>query len=145
MSIEDVARSSELAYAECGKVARAFWDWRHRLMMFFFAGLVALAALEGWILGKHLSGRFVTGPLILGSLLGAVSAVLDDRVGKILVAAYKAGTAIEKDWKVRAGIYTSIDTMPGLRMSTVMKYTYWGLAAAMLVAAVVDLFEPVSP
>jgi hypothetical protein len=26
-----------------------------------------------------------------------------------------------------------------------MKYTYWGLAAAMLVAAVVDLFEPVSP
>lgn len=144
MPAGEISRSQELAYAESAKVAAAFWDWRHRLMTFFFTGLVALTAVAGWTVDKHLPGRYLAAPLLLGGALSAVSVLLDRRIATTLQAAYEVGMKIEQDWDVACGIYSKLGTMRGARMSHILFRTYLLAAGVLLTAGVVDLALPIS-
>ena len=59
----------KLLYEENAKVAAIFWEWRHKIMVSFFAGIAALFALAGWFYQQQQLRTLVSASLFLGSLL----------------------------------------------------------------------------
>jgi hypothetical protein len=85
-----------LAYTENAKVAAIFWEWRHKVMTFFFTATAALIAVAGWGY-SHGLGRFNAIPLLVAGLLSFVAAGLNLRTGRILLGTYMAGALLERE------------------------------------------------
>jgi hypothetical protein len=111
-------------------------------MMFFFTALVALGALEGWLIHNIRTAEYRAGPLALGGALAIVTALLDRRVGRILRSAYHSGRCNERKWQV-SGTYSAIACQGEVRMTTILCVTYWTFAAVLLTAAAVVIITTV--
>jgi len=92
----------KLLYEENAKVAAVFWEWRHKVMTFFFTVIAALIALAGWGY-RHDLGRFDALPLFVAGLLAFVGAGLNVRTGRIVAATYLSGARVESELAGVAG------------------------------------------
>jgi hypothetical protein len=86
----------ELAYTENAKVIGIFWEWRHKGMTYFSAGITALVALSGWL---YTQGGFLRRssfiPLVIGVGFSVASWLLDKRTAEILSRCYRVAERIE--------------------------------------------------
>ena len=82
-------------FEQNGRVAVAFWDWRHRLMTFFFTGTAAALAAAAWLVTHHAARGYVAVPLAMAAGLAVVCWRLDSRVGVILKTVHVSGSEYE--------------------------------------------------
>jgi hypothetical protein len=113
-----------LLYQENAKVAAIFWEWRHKVMVSFFAGIAALFALAGWFYQQTELRGLLRPALFIGSILSLVSFFLDRRNANILRDCYRVGKVVEskltKDVAIAGGaIFESI----GKSHYTILTYT----------------------
>lgn len=52
-----------LLYQENARVAAAFWEWQHKTLTIFTAGITALLAIEVWIYNNDLGGYTAIPPV----------------------------------------------------------------------------------
>ena len=83
-----------LLYQENAKIAAIFWEWRNKILTYFFTAIGALFALAAWLYQQQLS-RYITSALLLGVVLAIVSLFLDYRNEDILKKCYQVGGDIE--------------------------------------------------
>lgn len=97
-----------LLYQENAKVAAIFWEWRNKILTYFFTAIGGLFALIGW-LHQYYPGRIISIPLSLGVILSVAACLLDARNGEILEGCYQFGAYAElKLHQERSGIFSSI-------------------------------------
>lgn len=105
---EDTFNKLSLLYQENAKVAAVFWEWRHKVLVSFFAGSTALLALAGWFYQQTELHGLIPATLFLGTLLSSVSYFLDRRNAKILRECYRIGKEIEHELIKKGGVFASI-------------------------------------
>src|SRR5687768_3287161 len=61
--------SEERIYEENANVAAIFWEWRHKIMTHFFAGMAAITALVSWLY-QQIGGfsAWLCAPPLLGAV-----------------------------------------------------------------------------
>ena len=137
-----------LLYQESTRVAALFWEWRYRLMMFFFTGIAVLLALAGWIYDHDL-GRFIAAPAFVGAVLALVCALLELRNAGILRDAYRLAGEIESQWRPKGSIFAAIAAAHAGKARTTYGWIFFlGYVVAgilLLALAIVALFEPLEP
>jgi len=122
----------QIAYEETGKVAMSFWEWRHKVMTFFFTGLGGLAVFAGWVYDHGLGSAFLALPLFIGGLGATIAFFFDWRIASILDEVYISGKALEQQAEITEGVFTGIRDSQDLarakhrpvRMATVLRSTY---------------------
>ncbi len=88
------------------KSQRFFWEWRHKIMTHFFAGMAALIALIGWLYQQAGGIRiWLCAPLFLGAVFSLVSYLLDKRNKRILERCYRIGKDVDKNSHEEGGIF----------------------------------------
>jgi hypothetical protein len=107
-------------YQENARVASIFWDWRHKLLTFFFTAVGGLSIATAWAY-THVeqSWRFLAAALPLSGVvvIGTGCIALERRNKDILDRVYKVGAEIEKQWADPTnllGIFTSFTKAPRL-------------------------------
>lgn len=89
-------------YTENAKVASVFWEWRHKLLTFFFTAASALFLASAWSL-SHLDGNYrylvAIVPLVVVWVIADGCKRLEERNGEILRWSYSVGEAIEYEWR----------------------------------------------
>lgn len=129
--------SEERIYEETAKVAAIFWEWRHKIMTHFFAGIPALLALTYWFYQQAESSIriWLCAPLLLGATFSYISFLLDKRNARILRACYSICTDIEvKSGQSNGAIFKFIEDThyEGLTYTKILQRIY--LIAALLQA-----------
>jgi hypothetical protein len=109
MSDEGQLAALVALFEENGRVAAAFWDWRHRLMTFFFTGTAGALAAAAWLVTHHAARGYVAVPLAMAAGLAGVCSRLDRRVGSILKAVHTSGGAYEAQLQTHAAMTVSSD------------------------------------
>jgi hypothetical protein len=106
-----------LLYRENARVAAAFWDWQHKTLTIFTAGITALLAIEVWIYNNDL-GRYMAIPLGAAALLSWLCMRFTERNRAILNRTYEIGKVLEG--KIAEGlvqpdelIFTWLGSNPG--------------------------------
>lgn len=139
-----------LLYQENAKVAAIFWEWRNKIITYFFTATVALFALSGWFFQQQF-GRLIFAPLFFGFILSIVSILLDRRNEEILRECYRVGKDIEDELsnkenienqssKVKKEIFNSIGTAHNKKgLHKIFTYTWtlriaYGVVGLMLLA-----------
>jgi hypothetical protein len=84
-----------LLYQENAKVVAIFWEWRHKIITSFFAGLAGLTILAGWIYNQSQLRNLLFAPPLIGAIFCFVCIFLDYRNGEILHKCYEIGSTIE--------------------------------------------------
>lgn len=151
MSSESQLQAVVALFEENGRVAAAFWDWRHRLMTFFFTGMAAALAASAWLVTHHAARGYVAIPLASAAGLAVISCLLDRRVGDILKTVHRSGSRYEVALRRLAhlghvGTYeqfsTARDTDDRSTMSYVLPRMY-GVAAIIVGAlGIIELLHP---
>lgn len=133
--------SQQTIYQENARVAAVFWEWRHKVLVQFFAGIPALIVLTGWLYQTRGFRLWLCGPLILGATFAYTAYKLDERNRLILEKTYEVGSRIEKKVSEEGAIYKFINDShhSGLTYTRVLHAVYRLTAIALLVASVIIL------
>jgi hypothetical protein len=83
-----------LLYQENARVAAAFWEWQHKTLTIFTAGITALLAIEVWIYNNDLGG-YMAIPPGAAALLSWLCMRFTERNRAILNRTYEVGKALE--------------------------------------------------
>ena len=83
-----------LLYQENARVAAAFWEWQHKTLTIFTAGITALLAIEVWIYNNDF-GRYMAVPPGAAALLSWLCMRFTERNRAILNRTYEIGTQLE--------------------------------------------------
>lgn len=137
----------ELVYKENAKVVAVFWEWRHKGMTYFSAGVTALVALSSWLYkqdGFLRRASFI--PLAAGAGFSLISLLLDRRNARILKECYAVGARIEEQINGKSTDGPSIFTHIQKGQRSWPSYTrgltiFYVGAAVLLVAAAIILFN----
>jgi len=90
----------DLLYKENAKIIATFWEWRHKGMTYFSAGITAVFTLAAWL---YTQGGFLRkssfAPLIVGPAFSLVALLLDKRNAKILARCYSVAQTIESTFQ----------------------------------------------
>jgi hypothetical protein len=122
-----------LLYTENAKVAATFWEWRHKVMERFFAGVAAIIIGSAWLYQREELRRLLFIPLLVGAALCVVSYLMDRVNKKILLGCYATGKRIEQQLRSE-GAYTRInDQYRDVNYSVFLRGLYLGTAALLLV------------
>ncbi|PYS30032.1 MAG: hypothetical protein DMF75_16470 [Acidobacteria bacterium] len=122
----------DLIYKENAKIVAIFWEWRHKELTIFFAGMAGLFALSSWLYQNQrpeLHGLFGA-PFIIGVAFCIVSLLLDIRNARILKDCYRIGQEIEKKWCDRgilseeAVIFVAVGRKQGITYTRVLRILY---------------------
>lgn len=143
MAEEKTFEELSILYQENAKVAAIFWEWRHKVMTYFFTGIAALFVVAGWLYEKPKLEKFVSAPLALGVLLSAVSAILDWRNGQILKDCYSLGRELELEMRKEKGaIFMSLSDARSKRLTytSTLRSAYILVGVMLLVLSVLALF-----
>jgi hypothetical protein len=92
-----IRESQQIRYEQVMQVARAFWEWRSKLLRLVFLGVGGALAAAAWMY-DHDFGRWVGAPFIFGAVLSLAFAYLDRRSGWIVGECYRVGRNIEEEW-----------------------------------------------
>jgi hypothetical protein len=85
-----------LLYQENARVAAAFWEWQHKTLTIFTAGITALLAIEVWIYNNDF-GRYIAIPPGAAALLSWLCMRFTERNRAILNKTYKIGKQLEAE------------------------------------------------
>lgn len=106
-----------LLYQENARVAAAFWEWQHKTLTIFTAGITALLAIEVWTYNNDL-GRYTAIPPGAAALLSWLCMRFTERNRTILNRTYEIGKKLEA--KIAKGleqpddlIFTWLGSHPG--------------------------------
>src|SRR5437764_171692 len=90
----------DLMYKENAKIVAIFWEWRHKGMTYFSAGITAIFTLSAWL---YTQGGFLRrssfAPLIVGAAFSFVALLLDKRNARILTRCYAVAQTIEDTFR----------------------------------------------
>jgi hypothetical protein len=134
-----------LLYQENARLAAAFWDWQHKTLTLFTAGIGALLAIEAWVFDRHF-GRYLAIPLVSASLLSAMCARFAQRNREILNKAYDIGAGLERE--IAKGLKLSVGpTFTWLRDSRstyrrILPPVFWVVAGIFLILAIAAAVHP---
>jgi hypothetical protein len=85
-----------LLYQETGKVAAAFWDWRHKVITICSTTLVLTFAIVSWMYKQRLGGIAMSFPLAAGAGIALMCRGMDRRNGQIMAASYAVAKPLEQ-------------------------------------------------
>lgn len=85
-----------LLYQENARVAAAFWEWQHKTLTIFTAGITALLAIEVWIYNNDF-GRYIAIPPGAAALLSWLCMRFTERNRAILNKTYEIGKQLEAE------------------------------------------------
>ncbi len=146
MSVKD-----DLLYNQIGETARAFWDWRHKVISMYFLVFGGFFVFAAWIYDHSFSSFF---PIlfILWGLTNVVFALMDSINIRILNYCYVEGKKYESQGTSHMqGIFTSISNYntgnvnvfsSKLSYTKILKIIYWGTAIISFVLAIILFFCP---
>jgi len=121
-------------YEENGRVSQTFWEWRHKVMTRFFAGIAGIVVAAGWMFDKAPQLRpriFVL--LAIGSAFCFISYVLDRVNMKILRNCYKVGKSLEEKLSSQSGAYKCIhDNYSRVQYHHTLRVMYIGAGILLL-------------
>jgi len=121
-----------LLYTENAKVAATFWEWRHKVMERFFAGLAAIIVASAWLYQRGELRRLLFIPLLIGAAFCVISYFMDRVNKRILLGCYATGKEIEEKLG-SAGAYTRISVQyKRVNYSYFLRMLYLGTAALLL-------------
>jgi ABC-type uncharacterized transport system permease subunit len=132
-----------LLYQENARVAAAFWDWQHKTLTIFTAGITALLAIEVWIYNNDL-GRYMAIPSGAAALLSWLCMRFTERNRVILNRTYEIGKVLEA--KIIEGleqpyepIFTWLGSHPGTyrRLLPIVFKTAVVIFLALTIAAII--------
>lgn len=140
----------QTAYEETGKVAASFWEWRHKVMTFFFTGIAGLAIFASWVYTHGLGKAFLALPLFLGGFGASIAFFLDWRIARILNVIYVSGRALEQQAHIPQGVFAGLGeraraTSRQVRMATVLPTTYLIASLLLLSLGIWELCNPIPP
>lgn len=92
----DIEARLSLLYEETGRVAAAFWDWRHKVILIASTAIALVFAITSWMYKERLGGIAMATPLLVGSAVAWMCMQFDRRNGQILDATYNAAEALER-------------------------------------------------
>jgi hypothetical protein len=106
-----------LLYQENARVAAAFWEWQHKTLTIFTAGITALLAIEVWIYNNDF-GRYIAIPPGAAALLSWLCMRFTERNRAILNRTYEIGKQLEAEIAEGLGqprelIFTWLGSHPG--------------------------------
>ena len=106
-----------LLYQENARVAAAFWEWQHKTLTIFTAGITALLAIEVWIYNNDF-GRYIAIPPGAAALLSWLCMRFTERNRTILNRTYEIGKQLEAEIaegleQPREPIFTWFGSYPG--------------------------------
>jgi hypothetical protein len=106
-----------LLYQENSRVAAVFWEWQHKTLTIFTAGITALLAIEVWIYNNDF-GRYMAIPPGAAALLSWLCMRFTERNRTILNRTYEIGKQLEAEIAVGLErppelIYTWLGSHPG--------------------------------
>lgn len=106
-----------LLYKENARVAAAFWEWQHKTLTIFTAGITALLAIEVWIYNNDF-GRYIAIPPGAAALLSWLCMRFTERNRAILNKTYEIGGQLEAEItegleQSREPIFTWLGSHPG--------------------------------
>jgi hypothetical protein len=106
-----------LLYKENARVAAAFWEWQHKTLTIFTAGITALLAIEVWIYNNDF-GRYIAIPPGAAALLSWLCMRFTERNRTILNKTYEIGKQLEAEIaegldQPREPIFTWLGSHPG--------------------------------
>ena len=108
MTKEKTSEKLSLLYQENAKVAAVFWEWRHKLMISWFAGVAALFALASWFYQQPALRDVFFAPFFIAAILSFAAFFLDQRNARILRECYRVGKQIENDLIGEGAIFEAI-------------------------------------
>jgi hypothetical protein len=137
-----------VAYEETSKVAMSFWEWRHKVMTFFFTGIAGLAVFASWIYTHGLGKAFLALPPFLGGLGASIAFFLDWRIATVLDEIYISGRSLEEQAEIPRGVFTGIHDRARakhqpVRMATVLRSAYLLVSVLLLALGVLELCKPI--
>ncbi len=92
----DAVQTALLAlYTENGEVARAFWEWRHKVISLYLLSVAAVFIFAAWLFEHAEARRFLPMPFVIGAFVMSVLALMDRVNTRILVSCYRVGHDIE--------------------------------------------------
>ena len=122
-----------LLYTENAKVAATFWEWRHKVMVRFFAAIAAIAGVGSWLYGQKELKALVFIPLLIGAGFSVVSFLMDNVNRKILLGCYETGKELERQLAWTLGTFTRLsDHLEEVNYSVFLRWLYLGTASIML-------------
>jgi hypothetical protein len=116
-------------YEENGRVAAVFWEWRNKLLTYYFTAIGGVFVLSGWLYSNKL-GKIAAVPLLLPPILSVVAILVDSRNADILKASYIAGENLERMLLAgsrateEVGIYSVIGKRHQKRFGKFLTYTW---------------------
>jgi hypothetical protein len=123
--VNDQFGKYSLLYQENVKIVAIFWEWRHKIITSFFAGLGGLSILAGWFYDHDKLRNLLFVPPLIGTILCFVCFFLDYRNGEILRKCYKVGENLEKDLKAEENaIFKSIGAKTYVSYTWTLRVTF---------------------
>lgn len=134
--------SEERIYEETAKVAAIFWEWRHKIMTHYFAGMAALIALIGWLYQQAGGIRmWLCAPLLLGAIFSFISYSLDKRNKSILEECYRIGKDLDYHSHKGGGIFSFLNDLHSTSGSytQILKVLYLASTVLLLALSIIIL------
>lgn len=136
-SVSESPEKILLLYTENAKVAATFWEWRHKVMERFFAGLAGIAFAVGWLYGHPELRSLLFIPLLFGAAFSVVSFLMDNVNRKILLGCYATGKDLEQRLGPARGPFTQIaDSLNKVNYTVFLKWLYLGTGTIFLVMSI---------
>jgi hypothetical protein len=152
----------QLVYQENAKVAAAFWEWRHKIILLCAVTVSVILGIASWMYTHQLGGVALSVPFAVGAVIAGMCRVFDRRNGQILDACFRVGADLERrisdacpDQADTIGIYaaiiesrsnTAVFSPPSGTYSHTLRRAYFALAiflvATSLAAVTTGLVAP---
>jgi len=138
---EDRTHYLSLLYTENAKVTAEFWEWRHKVMTRYFAGISAVAVMAAWFYERPALKHWVFVPFSLGFFFSVISDLMDRVNTKTLRNCYRVGAVLEEQFSKTGGIFTAIQNVHYQRASyhLILRWMYGVSAFAFLALAVMTM------
>ena len=134
--------SDETIYQETAKVAAIFWEWRHKTMNRFFAGIGGVIAATVWLYEQgHVVRRWHAIPLVIGAAYSFICYLLDTRHTTIFVECYDIASKIELKSRNDGAIFKFIKDLhkkPG-SLTQILHIIYIGCAGLFFMLSILAL------
>ena len=141
---EDLNISDETLYQETAKIAAIFWEWRHKTMTRFFAGVGGVIGIMVWLYenGGRLIRWWHAIPLGIGALYSVICYYLDKRHTTIFVECYDIASKLELKSRDH-GIYTFIKRLHQKRgsLTQILHFIYLGCAGVLFVLSIITFVK----
>ncbi len=146
-----MSEKEDLIYNQIGETARAFWEWRHKVISMYFLTLGGFFVFAAWLY-DHSFSFFLPIIFIILGLANIVFALMDSINTRVLSYCYVAGNEYETKTSIQ-GIFTRISNhnngnvnlfSSNLSYTKILKIIYWGTAITSFTFAIILFLYPLT-